>query len=123
MKLIIKNSEWMRGTGKIEGVYGGKLYDPDSECLCVQGLYCRELDMPLHVMEDAVSVHEVHGCFHWDSNQKSNWLVDGYGNQSAEAMKVEKINDNTSTTDEEKIALLTPIFAAHGVEIEYLEEL
>lgn len=88
MKLTIKNSEWLRGTGE-------NLFKNGNKC-CAFAAYAQLLG-------------RVPVFFGLDQFDFMN--------------DVAKVNDALYTTDAEKIELLRPILAAHGVEIEYREDL
>ena len=89
-KLTIKNSEWLRGTDKVE-----------SGRFCAAGIAAEKnkqnFRRPIERLFPLTNFIDL--------------LVDTMD-----------INDDPATTDAEKIELLKPIFAAHGVEIEHRED-
>lgn len=129
MKLTIKNSEWLRGTGKRDGWYGVLFHNG---CYCAQGIYCKLQGVTDAAMTDEIRVACIVKGDERNSPDGIKWLISRNGKTlsgksrfvaSLSAIQIEAINDNTKTTDTEKIELLKPIFADHGVEIEYREDL
>lgn len=98
MKLTIKNSEWLRGEGNADSCYD------QNGCYCVMGLMARTKH------PEALRFGEIIDA-------------DVVMRDIERNTKAIEINDDCNTTDAEKIELLKPIFAAHGVEIEYREDL
>ena len=129
-KLIIRNSEWLRGyqvtpsdmrPGFME--WNPQLLELEGSRYDVQGLYCRLL-----------GVQDSHIRGHWavaharridkDLKKELKWLFSRrYAcGVSRVAQKIMDINYDYATTDAQKIEQLKPIFAAHGVEIEYRDD-
>ena len=104
-KLIIKNSEWLRGGMSY-------LFDSGSRCYCVQGILCKQTGVSDDDMDCCINVELLDKV-----PEGAEWLLD-----ATVSSKIAVINDDTYTTDAEKIAALKPIFAEHGVEIEYRED-
>lgn len=129
-KLIIRSSEWLRAEGRTLFVSG----------LCVGDRFCC---LGLDALSEGFKPYELEGftmpsslldslahnnpepieekpyfrrwaIWHEDDGESSAYAVDGM-----DAATCQHINDDPKTTDEEKIALLTPIFARHGIEIDW----
>ena len=109
MKLVIKNSEWLRG----EMSY---LFDSATNRYSVDSLLLKECGALGDLMDSYISLECFRNQEGYHVPKELIWLLD-----PVISSKIAVINDDPDTTDAEKIKLLKPIFAAHGVEIEWRE--
>ena len=116
-RMVIKGSEWHRG-GKSRMGSGPLLLTDDGLrcCIGIHARVCRIPDDHIQGLSQPESMHQKHvvKCYRpWiRTNDDSDICGDAMG-----------INDDKKTTDEEKIALLRPIFAEIGVSIVWRPEL
>jgi hypothetical protein len=136
-KLILKNSEWLRGRGlgtlivtedsadnseREDGALGFQKCHIGKRC-CL-GIAARLFGVP----DEALSFTDVHGKrrgfgFPDTLLAEHGWPVKDYSLEQYGTLKsqgaIGTINDDTLMSDEERVARLRPLFLDNGIEIEY----
>ncbi len=125
MKLVIKRSEWARGSVKDTERVANLLYakqDGTRCCLGFLGNACGYTDqelqgygLPSDVVNDAGLYNKwgrflLHGCD--ENNRRTDSLI---------VDDLIEINDDTNITESEREADIAEIFAKHGVEVEFVD--
>lgn len=113
--LIIKSSEWLRGGGD-SYLFNGRRYC----CLGLDARACGVADTLLELVAapDVLDYNLITGegpLQHWVTTPGSTRTAENTPS-CVEAMRA---NDLQSIDDEERIALLRPIFAREGIELDW----
>ncbi len=107
--LVLKNSEWMRGTG------AGELYSPKTNKLCCLGIFGRDFaNIPCSKLENIP----------WPSHLTEveyKKYIDVCPGIKAEGMElaIGDVNDDFDIDDRERIKLLDPLWRKLNVKIEF----
>lgn len=117
-RMVIKGSEWNRGGSgaKMSYLLGS---DRDRCCIGIHGRICGVPDPMLLDQPSVVTMYEDGGdvdlpeCYRVWVNYEDGFIE----RDSDIAQKAMTINDAIFTSDEEKIALLRPIFRSIGITI------
>ena len=105
MKFQLKKSKWLRG----EGCDASRLLRPFDGKMCCMGQLAHRLRVPLRDLRDTSMLDEL------DTVGRLSKLAE------CDANACYFINDDTATTDAQKIRELRPILAKHGIELEVVE--
>ena len=126
-KLVLRGSVWLRATGqigkqKLTQYYRSVLFNERSRRMCCVGVYGAACGIPKRLLEGcgtpggAVdSLDRALDKEHLDDARKYRDMA-VWGN-------FYEANDDPNTTDEQKIELLTPLFATEGIELEFRPDL
>ena len=115
MKLILTDSEWLRGEGWESLLYRAK--DKKKCCLgvCLVDLYA----CPVKYLDDIGSPE---GLNH-EEFKLPTWMAPrGIGEDAPLIKDMIKINDAKGVSDEERVEKLKPLFAKVGIELEFRPE-
>lgn len=115
--LVIKGSEWYRGLGGDDSL----LHAADGRFCCL-GLDAVRCGVPVDLMDECVAAEPIDIARYDEELDESvvdvpvryaHWLT------SADTNTVIQINDNPHISDGERIEALRPIFAKHGIVIDW----
>lgn len=113
--LVIKGSEWLRGSRLKSGLRVGDQF-------CCMGLDARRVGVPVERIDGGfpTAIYDVS-----PPEYRARWVrpinIPGetrHGN-TGDAVDAACANDNLTTTDDQKIEALRPIFAKHGIAIDW----
>lgn len=128
-KLILRGSEWLRATGRIgkgtgkDSYYLAQLFKKSSGRMCCIGVLGRACGLPVRLLSGLGTPRSVvNRILNTDSD--TEFLEDAHqyrdlvdGDSCGANFYV--ANDDKSTSDDEKIDLLTPLFADIGIDLEF----
>ncbi len=129
-KLLIDRDEWARGQ-RGDGIMqlANLLYSAKDHKKCCVGIYASARGVDNEVLADNGTCDELSGYGSYEDNtplpEDARWLLKfveetgGY-KDSEDAMKLYKINDDATLTESEREAQIAKIFAAHNVEVEFV---
>ncbi|MBW3569688.1 MAG: hypothetical protein KY467_01160 [Gemmatimonadetes bacterium] len=141
--LVIRGSEWLRArkgaTAEERAAYTGEaaLCSWEGPAFCCLGLDLRDRGVPKEALQDHAQPSDLDALTLLDLPDypwaRPELQMPEPGVEDAEvpffvnilhpdADRAMRINDDFSTTDEEKIRMLTPIFARHGIRIDFRPE-
>lgn len=114
--LIIRSSEWLRSDP-----LKSRLFDITSNTFCCLGLHAREYGIDKTQLSKCLGPSSLANQVNTKefSDYFDAWLEESYQWSTQRASDAMEINDDRKTTDDEKIALLRPIFAEVGIEIDW----
>jgi len=117
--LVIRDSEWLRGNGF--GVLWTQPYDGSPTRYCCLGLDLRDRGVELTEVYSTPGRLRVAAPESCPREYAQDWVDESKVNPSdnADSNQAVDINDNSHTTDDEKIEALRPIFASKGIELDW----
>lgn len=120
--VVLKDSEWLRGTGS------GELRDPETSKMCCLGVCLRDMGvseeilneriLPSDLLEDNVYLPPEAFDF-----SKQLQLPDGSQNYEEQIANLNDDNLGLFETDQERVKELEPLFQAVGIKIEFRPDL
>lgn len=113
--LVIRASEWLRGTGaENSGLYR------DGRCCCL-GLDARRCGFDVAALRGRNVPVQLMGLNQTTAHGEyvTRWVTPAHISHREMTARAMSVNDDKATSDEEKIAALRPIFAKHGIEIDW----
>jgi hypothetical protein len=108
--LVIRASEWARGRSEPTAML------TDAGRYCCLGLDARRCGVPDDAMRGRLSPIGLPHC-HRPTGYAARWIA-GTRNSADSAGAID-LNDTMGLTDEERIHALRPIFAKHGITIDW----
>lgn len=116
MKLILKDEEWLRGEGEGTGLL---LRSRDCRRCCL-GVLAKESGIDDDLTKDIAEFDEEGELSRAALNTPMvSWVLDYSSDDESDGELAMRINDTDAITDTERLEKLTPIFARHGIEIEF----
>ena len=125
-KLVLRGSVWLRAKGQIGRWHGlyyrSNLFTKSTGRMCCVGVLGAACGIPKRLMEGQGTPSGVINNIrppdeeHLESAYEYRSLSPAWGS-------FYEANDDPHTTDEEKISLLTPLFAEMGIELEFRPDL
>lgn len=109
MKYTIDKKRWLRG----EGSSNSKLLRSQDQKMCCLGFVAIQNRMPSSFILDREDPADT--CFEWPK-----WIYDSESNLDYKNSLI-MVNDDKEMFDEERMQILTKLFAIHGDEIEFID--
>jgi len=112
-KVVIDRKSWLRG----ERVIVSRLFRPSDGKMCCLGFYLEACGMSKETLSDKVAPRDL--LYTKELPEEAKWLIFA-GANSKSARGLMNANDPTHMSDEERESVIIREFAAHDVEVEFV---